>query len=205
LHAHPDFTKQAAALLHRVQSSTPIFDKTAEDGARFRIYQVGSVEIRTCQERDDSEEVGAVFSMRASRPDRKPQNHILQDSVAIKKATQYVEQDLSSDSSYCFFLVLETENGDHIVTERLMDGSAIWEENPDDFEDRCSWAKSLRSREALPGLSVRDMKVYSDMMIQALADDAAAPCKNYARSLYLQAVASSQGSWTLSHNAKVMP
>ena len=35
-----------------------------------------------------------------------------------------------------YFTVLETEEGHKITTERLQDGSVLWEENPSNLEDR---------------------------------------------------------------------
>merc|ERR1719221_952425 len=41
LHARPDYKDQAGRL---IKNAVPVFDKSAEDGARFRVYRVGSLE-----------------------------------------------------------------------------------------------------------------------------------------------------------------
>merc|ERR1712151_329977 len=66
LQARPDYKAKAAAFDRILQSALPIFDKSTEDGLRFRIYNVGSLEVRTMQEYDGGETIGAVFSVRAS-------------------------------------------------------------------------------------------------------------------------------------------
>jgi hypothetical protein len=51
--------EQVATLLECV---APVFDNTTEDGARFRIYNNGGLEVRTVQMFDGEETIGAVFS-----------------------------------------------------------------------------------------------------------------------------------------------
>jgi hypothetical protein len=55
----PEKKEQAAALL---EYAVPVFDKTTEDGTRFRIYNSGSLEVRTVQMFNGPETVGAAFS-----------------------------------------------------------------------------------------------------------------------------------------------
>merc|ERR1719464_66306 len=62
LHARPDYKAQAHQFESTWKASEPTFNKLTEDGARFRIYKVGNVELRTIQEHDGEETVGAVFS-----------------------------------------------------------------------------------------------------------------------------------------------
>eukprot|EP00972_Heterocapsa_arctica_P093000 13716328-Heterocapsa_arctica.AAC.1 len=60
-----------------------------EDGMRFRIYRVGSIEIRTTQVHDGEEVVGAVFSVCAATAQASLKS--IADGELIVKATQYVE------------------------------------------------------------------------------------------------------------------
>jgi len=59
----PEYKAEAAVLKRVLKSAAPTFDRTAEDGTRFRMYRVGVVEVRTTQEDGAEEEVGAVFSL----------------------------------------------------------------------------------------------------------------------------------------------
>jgi hypothetical protein len=68
LQPRPEYLCQAAsdALRSTLATAEPSFDKTTEDGARFRVYHVGKLEVRTIQERaSDEEELGAVFASQA--------------------------------------------------------------------------------------------------------------------------------------------
>lgn len=55
--------------LEALASAKLAFDRKTEDGARFRIYRLGKVEVRTFRELEGEEAVGAVFSH--SRPGEK--------------------------------------------------------------------------------------------------------------------------------------
>lgn len=62
LQARPDYHCQMQKIQEVMQNTMPVFDKQTEDGMRFRVYQVGSLEVRTTQEHDGKEVVGAVYS-----------------------------------------------------------------------------------------------------------------------------------------------
>jgi len=49
---------------HVMESVAPVFKNSTEDGTIFRIYKKNRFEIRTTQENDSEEKVGAVFSMK---------------------------------------------------------------------------------------------------------------------------------------------
>merc|ERR1712151_603585 len=58
-----EYQGQEAAILDRIAKTTsPLFDKQTEEGTRFRIYKSGSLEVRTVQEREGEEVVGAIRS-----------------------------------------------------------------------------------------------------------------------------------------------
>jgi hypothetical protein len=62
LQPRPDYLSQADTLRGAINSAEPTFDKSTEDGTRFRVYRVGKLEVRTIQELGAAEErPGAVF------------------------------------------------------------------------------------------------------------------------------------------------
>merc|ERR1712039_509295 len=63
-------------------------------------------------------------------------------------------------NSHHSYVVLDTQQGHQIVTERLEDGTVTWEENPADLEDRNSIAKFIRSSDVNQNSTVGDMKHY---------------------------------------------
>uniref|UniRef100_A0A7S1MA25 Uncharacterized protein n=1 Tax=Alexandrium catenella TaxID=2925 RepID=A0A7S1MA25_ALECA len=124
-----------------LKSAVVAFDKSTEDGTRYRVYRFGSLEVRTTQDIDGKENIGAVFSLCAST-DASRHHQVVRDDEQIVKATEYVE---ASGKDYHCYVVLETEQKNVIVTEELKNGTLRREANPKDLEDRCSLAKVLRS------------------------------------------------------------
>eukprot|EP00415_Alexandrium_ostenfeldii_P000832 UN0832 len=61
LRARPEYKTQAA-LKKALETTAAVFDKIAEDGARFRMYKFASLDVRTVQEYDGEETIAAVFS-----------------------------------------------------------------------------------------------------------------------------------------------
>jgi len=60
LQSCPEYKAEAHTLLKSM--AAPVFDKTTEEGTRFRIYKSGRMELRTVQEFNGQEVVGAVFT-----------------------------------------------------------------------------------------------------------------------------------------------
>lgn len=130
-----------------LDSASPSFEKKTEDGCVFRIYRVGSLEVRSTCEHDGEETVAAVFAVRDKmerRSLRAPTGH-----EKIIKVTEYVEkisrgvQD--AEVPECkYYAVLETQHGSTIVTEMIGD-AVMWDENVADLEDRNSLAKVIRT------------------------------------------------------------
>jgi hypothetical protein len=159
LEARPDYKADRAAFDEVLRFASPAFNKSTEDGLRFRVYRVGSLEVRTLQESEGGEEsISAVFSVRPSASSCKDAQGIA--AQKITKATEYVQIDLKVDTAEeaaggeaqpllrHYYVVLETEQGALVLTERLKDGSVAWEVDPADLEDRCSMAKVIRSADS---------------------------------------------------------
>jgi len=157
LWARPEYVAQAAMFDHVLKSAVPSFDKSTEDGLQFRVYRFGSLEVRTTRAYDGKEVVGAVFSIPASTSMEEGQK--VEDHEKLAKATEYVE--MTSDTGFRFYVVLETEEGSVVVTETLKDGTVTWQENPKDVVDRNSIAKVVKSVDVRSrNVTVEDMRTY---------------------------------------------
>eukprot|EP00930_Biecheleria_cincta_P040215 TRINITY_DN2756_c0_g4_i1.p1 TRINITY_DN2756_c0_g4~~TRINITY_DN2756_c0_g4_i1.p1 ORF type:complete len:1073 (+),score=231.60 TRINITY_DN2756_c0_g4_i1:41-3220(+) len=136
-------------------AAAPEFNKVTEDGVWFRIYRIGSLEIRTTRDRSGQETVGAVFSRRAplwhlsygKTKEVRNDERIVQAKVYIEakdaEDAQLVTSAAPSKYQWHFYIVLETEASNIIATERAPDGSIVWAVNPETLEDRNSLAKLL--------------------------------------------------------------
>jgi len=137
LRAYLDKKSRAQALKQALKSVVPVFDKSTEDGTRLRIYRILGLEVRTAQEHDGLEAIGAVFSRRASA--RPPPLHAsIQSREQIVKATEYIEKTRKGFHPY---MVLETELNNKVVIEKYADGRVKREENPENLDVRNSWAR----------------------------------------------------------------
>jgi len=168
LHERCDYKAESQMFDHVLQSAIPVFDKSTEEGIRYRVYNVGSIEVRTTQEHNAKEIVGAVFSRRAptQSPTKAKQGRkekvAVKDSETVNKVTIYVEKDSQWLTTHRYYVVIETEGPNVIVSEQLRDGNVTWKENPADLEDRNSLAKAYCSKDCLSkGMTVEDFKAYS--------------------------------------------
>jgi len=194
--ARPEYMGQAIALLEHLQDSAPVFDKTTEEGLRFRIYTLGSLEVRTTQEIKCEEKVGVVFSVRNQTPTSDSSKaEMVAEEEKIAKVNEYVERVFvpgsDTNSPSCrYYLVLETEKGNKIVAERLSDGQLVLDVM-EDVQDRNSLARLTRS-ERCTGTTVFDMmsglaqmaegtalssKHFAEAMFKAAAGARRAPCR----------------------------
>lgn len=191
----PEYKTQGILFEH-LRTSAPTFDKSTEEGLRFRIYRLGSLEVRTTKESEGEEVIGAVFSIRDQAPKTNASKaKSIEDKEKITKATEYVERTFvfGNDASGLkrrFYLVLETEKGNKIVTERLSDGQLSWVGNPDDLEDRNSLAKLTRSEAVTTGVTVRDMMTCRGKLAEGAALGAALSSKRYVQAAFLRVVGS---------------
>mmetsp|Transcript_84394 Transcript_84394/g.266412 ORF Transcript_84394/g.266412 Transcript_84394/m.266412 type:complete len:565 (-) Transcript_84394:242-1936(-) len=144
----------------RALKTTAALDRTTEDGARFRVYRADGLEVRTTQEHDGAEVVGAVFSSRAEEDAPACQDQVAA-SEKIVKAVEYVESvqgSLGAVPGRHYYVVLETESGHRIAAERRADGTAAWRENPKNLEARNALAKVINYIEGCNKITVGDMK-----------------------------------------------
>ena len=151
LESRPEYVAAARMFDAVLKSSTPVFDQLTEDGVRFRIYRVGSIEVRTTQAHDGEEVVAAAFSVRSPvRGDAKT----MADGEQVVKVTQYIE---STAKGACHtYVVLETEEGNMIVAELLDSQRPVFQENPTDLDDRNSLAKARLLADCSSWLQTRD-------------------------------------------------
>jgi hypothetical protein len=144
LHPRPDWQAQAHAFEQALESVVPVFDRSTEDGTCFRIYRIGSIEVRTTQEQEGVEAIGAVFSTQASTSRVRPQD-ASKDKERLKKVTEYVER---YGKDHRCFIVIETDSGNSIVIEDSpKEGTARRIDHPQNLADRTSLAKVTRAAE----------------------------------------------------------
>jgi len=96
---------------------------------------------------------------------------------------------LCSESGACrqYYIVLETELGNKVVTEQLDDGLLTWEENPLHLEDRGLLAKATRCSASSSGVTVEDFQSFHASMGNGIGrGNVASPSrrKSYARAAY---------------------
>lgn len=159
----------------------------------FRIYSLGILEVRTVQEIDGEELVGAVFSTQPLPKAAGPSVDV-DEHEKLSKATLYVERAGGSIKAACpsaqrrYFVIFETATGRKIRMELLATGEATWEPEPADLEDRNSLAKVLVSADCKLGLLFGDIKSYQASLSKG-DQEVASPrmCKRHAQKLFVRA------------------
>jgi hypothetical protein len=193
LHRRKDYEKEAELLEEVLKTAAPVFDKSCEDGMRFRIYRIGSLEFRSTQEMSGKEKIGAVFSLHtplwSSSQGKIRRPKMVNDKEVVTKATEYVEKAFSgilgagnSMFYHRYYLVFETDKGNKVLTEMLPNGKVVWIDN-EDFEVRNSLAKVMFSQEFNEGSTVADVKAFRDEATHNIAKEglSKASCKRYVR------------------------
>lgn len=192
LHPRPDYLADATRLL---KSATPVFDKSTEDGARFRIYRIGSLEVRSVQPHDGQESACAVYSS-VTASSKAGQDGGVAETETISKAKLFVETPArqgerapgSPPPPRRFYAVLETAGGGAILTELLEGGKVRWTLNPKDLEARNSLAKVVRVSDCRSaGVSVRDMAAYREEQDRLGAALSQSTSKRFAQGMYSRA------------------
>jgi len=184
------YTDALPPSLRDLRSTTPIFDKTTEDGTRFRIYRCSGLEVRTIQENEGREAIGVVFavsaSMQASMDSEKHAS--IEEDEKVAKVTEYVESAASDLQPLArnFYVVVETVKGNVLVTEMLKNGTVALEANPEGLPDRNSRARVVRSADCSSAeVCVRDVNACRDRGLPSGSSAASvADKKHYAQVAY---------------------
>jgi len=194
--------EEAEKLKEVLRSTAPSFDKTTEDGTRYRTYKVGNLEVRTTQEFNGQELVGAVFS---DSPLDSAERPGAADGQVVVKATEYVERlddraapPTKQPPPHGFFVVLLTESGDEILTERLEDGVVSWEVNPKDLAGRIALAKVTASVDCCEArVLAHDLKCFRDKEQRYAwrTSSSSTACKFYAHRLFSVALPPWEKPW----------
>jgi len=201
LQARPDYLAEVGQIQQALASATPVFEQSTEEGISWRIYRLGSLEVRTLCEPNGTEEIGAVFSVNGASREKAdaPAAQVrepVDETEKVDKVTVCVEGDPQDpDPRACrYFMLAETEKGNIIVSEKLRDGTVTWEENPRFAEDRRSLARVLRSRGDLAALedcaTVQSLKIYKASRVVAKATCAAR--RRYAEGAFSRAAGHSR-------------
>eukprot|EP00930_Biecheleria_cincta_P018205 TRINITY_DN14262_c0_g1_i1.p1 TRINITY_DN14262_c0_g1~~TRINITY_DN14262_c0_g1_i1.p1 ORF type:complete len:1026 (+),score=214.71 TRINITY_DN14262_c0_g1_i1:23-3100(+) len=176
--------------------AAPEFQKATEDGTLFRMYCIGSLEVRTTEELGGKESVEAVFSrsMPAWQLSSGEKAKEFREEEVVLKAKIYIEA-MDAQRDIClsgaarpvghFYVVLETAASNFIVTERLKNGSIAWAVNPDNLDDRNSLAKLLFTADSKSSMTLRDVRnaqVRNSGRLPANATSSAS--KSYAKTIF---------------------
>ncbi|CAJ1440152.1 unnamed protein product, partial [Effrenium voratum] len=149
----------AAKLVNEVlPAAAPEFQKSTEDGTIFRIYHIGSLEIRTTQEKDKEEKVGVVYSGKAAGTSLVMSSSAdLPEHERLEEIKVFLEPAEASGSQPHFYVVCLTVKKNIIVSEMLANGTTTFVVNPKNLEDRNSLAKHMFRADCL-NLTLKDLK-----------------------------------------------
>lgn len=179
-------------------TAAPEFQEKTEDGAVFRIYKIGSLEIRTTQEKFGKEQVGVVYSSRAPTWNLAATSQDLSDRekvVECKVFLEAAEGDAQGKQPHHFYIVCTTVNKNVIVTEKLANGSTTFLVNPKNLEDRNSLAKQLFKSDCLEQATVKDVKTQRANFNKTLEANLSAR-KQYVKALFKQLTGKTfKGKW----------
>jgi hypothetical protein len=186
----PELLAEADVLKHALSFASPVFSSQTEESVKFCIYRLGTLEVRTTQEPAGKEIIGAVFSAQAGL-ETTAVRPIVTGHVKILRATLYVERFLATMRQgkakllRRYYVVLETENGDKVVTQKVSDGKMTFEENPIALEDRNSLARVMLSVETTARSSVDDFKEFQAGLVYRAkpGPPSLSDCKRYARAV----------------------
>jgi len=174
-------------------TAAPEFTQSTEESIVFRIYRLGRLEVRTTQVPSEEQEILAVFSQRALNELHMAPGKMKAVSPDEKfvKGRLYVEaiegdhKDAVKQLHTChFYVVLETNAGNIIATEKLADGSTTWVVNPNCLEDRNSLAKLMVCLDIrMEKATVRNLKITQESH-SLKANASASERKRYARAIF---------------------
>ncbi|CAJ1386778.1 unnamed protein product [Effrenium voratum] len=209
LSVDPKFQRHVAEVV--LPEMAPAFEKSVEDGSSFRIYRCGTLEVRTIQEVSGPENIMAVFSLRGAAWTATQGRMEAPESEKVVQVKMYVEAvDMIGDLTrsiqgraaepseqldapwrsqtleHChYFVVLQTDKGTVLVTEKLRDGS-VRMTDAENAEERISLARLLYTHSCKEAaVALKEVRVFQAASARATAQGAkASDAKLYARNLF---------------------
>lgn len=181
-------------------TAAPEFQEKTEDGTCFRIYKIGSLEIRTTQERFAEEQIGVVYSSRAPTWNLAATSQELSERekvVECKVFLEAAEGDVVGKQPHHLYMVCITANKNVIVTEKLANGSTIFLVNPKSLEDRNSLAKQLFKSDCVEQAIVKDVKTQQTNFNKTFEEGVSLSVrKQYVKSVFKQLTGKTfKGKW----------
>lgn len=181
-------------------TAAPEFQEKTEDGTCFRIYKIGSLEIRTTQERFAEEQIGVVYSSRAptwnlaaTSQELSEREKVVECKVFLEAAEGYVV----GKQPHHLYMVCITANKNVIVTEKLANGSTFFLVNPKSLEDRNSLAKQLFKSDCVEQATVKDVKTQQTNFNKTFEEGVSLSVrKQYVKSVFKQLTGKTfKGKW----------
>lgn len=181
-------------------TAAPEFQEKTEDGTCFCIYKIGSLEIRTTQERFAEEQIGVVYSSRAptwnlaaTSQELSEREKVVECKVFLEAAEGYVV----GKQPHHLYMVCITANKNVIVTEKLANGSTIFLVNPKSLEDRNSLAKQLFKSDCVEQATVKDVKTQQTNFNKTFEEGVSLSVrKQYVKSVFKQLTGKTfKGKW----------
>lgn len=160
---------------------------------------MGRFEVRTVQEHNGEETIGAVFTT-CEKSSHTSSGRSISGHEKIVKVTQYVEkavanglsQDVQTPDAH-YYVVLEAEHGSVVLTELLADGSVTWEENQSSLGTRNSLARVIRTAQGQAGRAImQEMKNYRAKGQDSFSVGALRTSRDYATGAFIAAVGGPQ-------------
>lgn len=181
-------------------TAAPEFQEKTEDGTCFCIYKIGSLEIRTTQERFAEEQIGVVYSSRAPTWNLAATSQELSERekvVECKVFLEAAEGDVVGKQPHHLYMVCITANKNVIVTEKLANGSTIFLVNPKSLEDRNSLAKQLFKSDCVEQATVKDVKTQQTKFNKTFEEGVSLSVrKQYVKSVFKQLTGKTfKGKW----------
>lgn len=181
-------------------TAAPEFQEKTEDGTCFRIYKIGSLEIRTTQERFAEEQIGVVYSSRAPTWNLAATSQELSERekvVECKVFLEAAEGDVVGKQPHHLYMVCITANKNVIVTEKLANGSTFFLVNPKSLEDRNSLAKQLFKSDCVEQATVKDVKTQQTNFNKTFEEGVSLSVrKQYVKSVFKQLTGKTfKGKW----------
>lgn len=163
LRPHPEYL-EANALREAVSAAAPSWQQQAEDGTVYRVYRLGSLEVRTMQEYDGEEVMAMAFSSAKPCPEA---SESVDESELVVKATEFAE--FATGRPCHLYTVLVTDAGHVVVVEQDASMAPKWSYNPPSVQDRNSLAKVIRTTEGVCAISIGQLKAITQEFRQDIS------------------------------------